>query len=47
VARRRTGDPPVLIGAVERARTLLGWKPGRSELEIQIADAWNWMTKGM
>jgi UDP-glucose-4-epimerase GalE len=44
LAPRRIGDPPVLIGAADRARTLLGWKPARSNLEIQIADAWNWMT---
>ena len=43
-APRRTGDASVLIGAAERARTLLGWKPASSELETQIADTWNWMT---
>jgi UDP-arabinose 4-epimerase len=47
VTPRRAGDPPVLIGAAECARALLGWKPARSDLKIQIADAWNWMTKQM
>lgn len=47
VAPRRTGDPPVLIGAAERARKLLGWKSERSTLEVQITDAWNWMTNRM
>jgi UDP-glucose-4-epimerase GalE len=42
---RRSGDPAVLIGALGRAQTLLGWKPARSDLELQITDAWNWMTK--
>ncbi|MCP3459288.1 UDP-glucose 4-epimerase GalE [Bradyrhizobium sp. CCGUVB23] len=42
---RRQGDPAVLIGALERARTLLGWKPERSNLEIQVRDAWKWMTR--
>jgi UDP-glucose-4-epimerase GalE len=42
---RRAGDPAVLIGAVERAQALLSWKPARSDLQIQITDAWNWMTK--
>jgi UDP-glucose 4-epimerase len=42
-APRRTGDPPTLIGTAGRAKALLGWQPARSELEIQIADAWNWM----
>jgi UDP-glucose-4-epimerase GalE len=42
-APRRPGDPPILIGEADRARNLLGWTPTRSDLEIQIADAWNWM----
>jgi UDP-glucose 4-epimerase len=45
VASRRAGDPPVLIGATDRADKLLGWVPTRSALELQIADAWNWMQK--
>jgi UDP-arabinose 4-epimerase len=45
MAPRRAGDPAVLIGALERAQKLLGWKPTRSDLELQITDAWNWMTK--
>jgi UDP-arabinose 4-epimerase len=45
IAPRRPGDPAVLIGSSERARELLGWKPARSELVVQIQDAWNWMTK--
>ena len=40
---RRAGDPPQLIGSAERARSLLGWQPARSDLEVQILDAWNWM----
>jgi UDP-glucose-4-epimerase GalE len=45
IAPRRPGDPAVLIGSSERARELLGWKPARSELVVQIQDAWNWMKK--
>jgi hypothetical protein len=41
----RDGDPPVLIGSAVRAQALLGWRPERSALETQIADAWNWMMK--
>jgi UDP-glucose-4-epimerase GalE len=44
-AARRSGDPPVLIGDASRARALLNWKPTRSELQIQISDAWRWMLK--
>ena len=43
VAARRPGDPPILIGSAERAHELLGWRAGRSELEVQIADAWKWV----
>jgi UDP-arabinose 4-epimerase len=45
VASRRAGDPPVLIGAADRACALLGRIPARSALELQILDAWNWMRK--
>lgn len=43
MAPRRAGDPAVLIGKAERARTLLGWTPARSDLELQVRDAWNWI----
>ena len=42
---RRLGDPSVLIGALEKARTLLGWKSERSDLEVHIRDAWKWMMR--
>jgi UDP-glucose-4-epimerase GalE len=45
IAERRPGDPPVLIGDARQARALLGWQPARSDLELQIGDAWNWMTR--
>jgi UDP-glucose 4-epimerase len=44
-APRRAGDPPVLVGAADRANAVLGWTPRRSALDVQIADAWNWMQK--
>ena len=43
VTPRRVGDPDVLIGAFDRAQATLGWEPARSDLQIQIRDAWNWM----
>jgi UDP-arabinose 4-epimerase len=46
VAPRRAGDPPTLIGRVDRAKTILGWSPQRSDLETQIGDAWNWLLRG-
>lgn len=42
---RRPGDPAVLVGNAERAHTVLGWTPERSQLGLQIADAWNWMKR--
>ncbi len=45
MAPRRPGDPPSLIGSSERARAILGWTPARSALDVQIAEAWNWMQK--
>jgi UDP-glucose-4-epimerase GalE len=40
---RRPGDPAVLIGDSREARAVLSWQPTRSELELQIADAWRWI----
>lgn len=42
IGPRRPGDPAVLIGKTERAKELLGWSPKRSDLELQVRDAWNW-----
>jgi len=39
---RREGDPPVLVAAVDRARTILNWKAETSGLEEIISSAWNW-----
>jgi UDP-arabinose 4-epimerase len=43
MVRRRAGDPAVLVGSHKRARAILGWEPTRSDLAIQLRDAWNWM----
>ena len=45
IVARRPGDPPVLIGAAGAAAEVLGWKPARSDLAVQIGDAWKWMCK--
>ncbi|MBI1214681.1 MAG: UDP-glucose 4-epimerase GalE [Alphaproteobacteria bacterium] len=44
-APRRAGDPPRLVADSARARDILGWKPGRADLETIIRDAWNWEKK--
>ena len=42
VAPRRTGDPPRLIAAADKARQVLGWIPRYSDLETIVATAWRW-----
>ncbi len=42
MAPRRPGDPAVLVASSDAARSELGWKPTRSDIETIIADAWNW-----
>ena len=45
VGPRRAGDPARLVADAGRARTLLGWRPRRADLDTQIADAWRWHSK--
>ena len=42
IGARRPGDPAVLIGSAEKARSLLGWKPRRTELETIVRTAHRW-----
>jgi UDP-glucose-4-epimerase GalE len=39
---RRAGDPPVLVADAARAREVLGWTPGLSDLDTIIKTAWAW-----
>jgi UDP-glucose 4-epimerase len=39
---RRPGDPPNLIGASEKARTILGWQPQYTSIKDIVAHAWQW-----
>jgi UDP-glucose-4-epimerase GalE len=45
-AARRVGDPAVLMGSASRANDLLAWRPAHSDLDTQIAHAWNWIKNG-
>jgi UDP-arabinose 4-epimerase len=45
IAPRRPGDPPILIGDAARAHEVLDWQPQRSDLELQVRDAWNWLKR--
>jgi UDP-glucose-4-epimerase GalE len=42
---RRAGDPAELVAAVGKARRLLNWHAGNSDLDQIIASAWNWYVK--
>ncbi|MEK9643909.1 MAG: UDP-glucose 4-epimerase GalE [Alphaproteobacteria bacterium] len=41
-APRREGDPARLVANIDRARSVLGWEPRRSNLEKIVSDAWRW-----
>ncbi len=42
IAPRRPGDPPTLIGASQKARRELGWRPQYPDLDSIVASAWEW-----
>ncbi len=42
---RRPGDPPILIGTSEKARTILGWKPQYPSIKDIVTHAWQWHQK--
>ncbi len=42
VARRRAGDPAVLIASSEKIKKELGWQPLHQDLERIIGSAWEW-----
>jgi UDP-glucose-4-epimerase GalE len=39
---RRPGDPPELVAAAEKARSVLDWKPRYPDLHSIVETAWNW-----
>jgi UDP-glucose 4-epimerase len=46
IGPRRPGDPARLVCDGARGAALLGWRPGRSDLDAMIADAWAWGQRG-
>ena len=42
VARRRPGDPDILVASAERARKYLSWRPQFGALETILETAWAW-----
>ena len=45
VAKRRPGDPAVLIASSDKIREALGWKPEFQDLSVIIESAWKWMQR--
>lgn len=41
-SKRRTGDPPILIGDALKAKNTLGWHPQFADLSKIIETAWRW-----
>jgi UDP-glucose-4-epimerase GalE len=41
-ARRREGDPAMLVADPARAKAILGWEPRRSGIENIVRTAWAW-----
>ncbi|HAD04944.1 MAG: UDP-glucose 4-epimerase GalE [Desulfuromonadales bacterium GWC2_61_20] len=46
VVARRPGDPPELVAAAEKARSVLGWSPAMPALDAIVATVWAWMEAG-
>ncbi len=44
-AKRRPGDPPVLVSDSSKIREVLGWKPKYDNIEYIIKTAWDWEKK--
>lgn len=44
-APRRPGDPARLVADSSLAKSILGWKPRYSELDIIVRHAWQWESK--
>tara|TARA_B100000315_G_scaffold260400_1_gene321438 strand:+ start:2776 stop:3798 length:1023 start_codon:yes stop_codon:yes gene_type:complete len=44
-ADRRAGDPAELVSGSTLAEEILGWRPVRADIGIQIEDAWRWHMK--
>lgn len=39
---RRSGDPEILVGSLDKAIKVLGWKPKYTNIDTIVKHAWNW-----
>jgi len=44
-SNRRPGDPPILVGSSDKARSILGWNPKYPNVNEIITHAWQWHQK--
>ncbi|WP_313628272.1 UDP-glucose 4-epimerase GalE [Enterococcus italicus] len=42
VGPRRAGDPAVLVASPQKAKTILGWTPEYTTIEMIFSSAWSW-----
>jgi UDP-glucose 4-epimerase len=42
VSGRRAGDPAAIVAKADRARSVLGWKPTRDNLDDIVRQALDW-----
>jgi len=42
VSARRAGDPASIVAKAERARSVLGWKPSKDDLDAIVSQALDW-----
>ena len=42
VSGRRAGDPAAIVAKADRARSVLGWKPTRDNLDEIVRQALDW-----
>lgn len=42
---RRPGDPPILVGSSDKARSVLDWQPQYADLDTILTHAWQWHQK--
>jgi len=46
IAKRRAGDPDILIASAEKANKILGWQPKYTDINEIIKSAYSWHKKG-
>lgn len=42
ISDRRPGDPAVLVGSSEKAKSILGWNPRFDDIDTIVSHAWKW-----